>query len=114
MHDIKRWKAVFLRESKIRTYLQAFYVSLIGSSENARLLIENEPGSIDRNAISGNELVRSCFAYSVFRYYERNDRTYLDIVLARFDRRGPNGSPDGLKHITKKPCSCIACEWRKR
>ena len=65
MQDIKRWKAVFLRESEIRTYLQAFYVSLIGSSENARLLIENEPGSIDRNAISGNELVRSCFAYSM-------------------------------------------------
>jgi hypothetical protein len=54
-------------------------------------------------------------AYSVFRYYERNDRKYFDIVLPRFDRRGPNEPPDGLKHITKSvPCSCVACEWRNR
>ena len=50
-------------------------------------------------------------AYAVFRYYERNDDRYLKQILPRFDRRRIN-QPDGLKHIIKAPCKCIACSWR--
>ncbi len=52
-------------------------------------------------------------AYAVFRYYEYNDDNYLNQILPRFDRREPSHPPDGLKHFTKKPCSCKACDWRQ-
>jgi len=52
------------------------------------------------------------FAYAVFRYYEQNDRTFLDKIINRFDARVKD-QPDGLKHITKnKKCECVACSWR--
>lgn len=51
-------------------------------------------------------------AYAVFRNYEREDTTYLDIIQPRFDRRHKNHPPDGLKHITKASCNCLACSWR--
>lgn len=51
-------------------------------------------------------------AHSVFRYYERGDANYFNKILPRFDRRMPRAPPDGLKHITKKDCSCEACSWR--
>lgn len=49
---------------------------------------------------------------AVFRFYERNDSRYFDMIQPRFDRRHKNHPPDGLKHITNEPCSCIACAWR--
>jgi hypothetical protein len=49
---------------------------------------------------------------AVFRYFEKNDSTYLNLILPRFDRREKDHPPDGLKHITKESCSCIACSWR--
>ena len=53
-------------------------------------------------------------AYAVFRYYERDDDRLLRRILPKFDRRGPNHPPDGLKHIiqTSDMCSCMACNWR--
>ena len=51
-------------------------------------------------------------AYAVFRYYEHADTYCFDKVLPRFDRRSPQHPPDGLKHITQKPCQCAACSWR--
>lgn len=53
-------------------------------------------------------------AYAVFRYYESNDDKYLNKILPRFDRRAPNHSADGLKHIieSSEDCGCIACSWR--
>lgn len=52
-------------------------------------------------------------AYAVFRYFEHNDTSYVDKILPRFDRRYKDSPPDGLKHITRDPCSCYACSWRK-
>lgn len=51
-------------------------------------------------------------AFAVFRYYERHDDLYLRKILPRFDRRGPEEPPDGLKHLTRESCSCVACKWR--
>jgi hypothetical protein len=51
-------------------------------------------------------------AHIVFRYYESNDVDYFTKILPRFDRRTPQGPPDGLKHITENQCSCEACGWR--
>jgi len=53
-------------------------------------------------------------AYAVFRYYERKDATYLEMILERFDRRSLRSPPEGLKHITQRPaCQCVACSWRR-
>lgn len=52
-------------------------------------------------------------AYAVFRYYEYGDPSYLNMIEPRFDRRHAIHPADGLKHITRKPCSCMACSWRK-
>ncbi len=52
-------------------------------------------------------------AYAVFRYYESSDDTYFKNVLPHFDRRAPQHPPDGLKHITREQCDCIACGWRR-
>jgi len=51
-------------------------------------------------------------AHAVFRYYERAETKHFDTILPRFDRRSPSHPPDGLKHITREPCSCCACSWR--
>jgi len=46
---------------------------------------------------------------AVFRYYERGDDTHMKTILSRFDRRPSSLFLDGLKHITKNPCQCVAC-----
>jgi len=51
-------------------------------------------------------------AYATFRYYEYNDLSQFKKVLPRFDKRGPDLPPAGLKHITKEACNCAACSWR--
>jgi hypothetical protein len=51
-------------------------------------------------------------ANAVFRYYERNDDKHLKQILPRFDKRHKDHPPDGLKHITKDKCECLACQWR--
>ena len=49
-------------------------------------------------------------AYAVFRYYERGDAQFLNKIIHHFDRRSRDYSGvDGLKHITKRQCDCIAC-----
>jgi hypothetical protein len=50
-------------------------------------------------------------AYSVFRYYERNDSKYFDKIFPSFDKVAPQGGPDGLKHFIGEECSCVACKW---
>lgn len=53
-------------------------------------------------------------AYAVYRYYEKNDYTYLDMIISRFDRRDKFHPADGLKHMTKDlSCKCIDCSWRR-
>jgi hypothetical protein len=49
-------------------------------------------------------------AFAGGRYFNANDRTYLDNVLARIDRRSSRGPVVGLKHIVGRThrCSCIA------
>lgn len=52
-------------------------------------------------------------AYAVFRYYERDDKRFLDKILHRFDKRAVDSSRiDGLKHITSRECNCRACAPR--
>jgi len=49
-------------------------------------------------------------AFAGGRYFNASDRTYLDRILVRIDRRTATGEPVGLKHIVacKTSCSCIA------
>lgn len=49
-------------------------------------------------------------AYAIYRYYDRGDRSFLDIILDRFDRRSPSWGPEGLSHLIRVPCRCIACK----
>lgn len=51
-------------------------------------------------------------ANAVFQYYEQNEGKYFNLVLPRFDRRDPGHPPDGLKHMTREACTCVACQWR--
>ncbi len=51
-------------------------------------------------------------AYAVFRQYEHGDSAYFNYIEKKFDRRGGRGPIDGLKHMTKEDCKCIACTSR--
>jgi hypothetical protein len=48
-------------------------------------------------------------AWAFNRYLEHKDDSFLTPLLSHFDR-GHHGTnpPDGLKHITARPCSCPA------
>ena len=53
-------------------------------------------------------------ANAIFRYYEHDDRTNLDIILSRFytgvaDRKGLSA---GFGHIVDKVCTCMVCSER--
>ena len=52
-------------------------------------------------------------AYWVFRAYERNDSSMLDILLPTFDRS--DGVRHGLVHLTEgyRECDCPACRSRR-
>lgn len=52
-------------------------------------------------------------AYWVFRAYERNDSSMLDILLPAFDQS--DGVRHGLVHLTEgyRDCSCPACRSRR-
>lgn len=59
------------------------------------------------------QLVDFC-SYAVYRYYEKDDSTYLNKILSRFDRRDKFHPADGLKHMTKIfTCECLDCSWRR-
>jgi hypothetical protein len=51
-------------------------------------------------------------AYAVFRYYERDDESFLRMILDKFDKKGASREADAFKHITNKDCRCLACKWR--
>jgi hypothetical protein len=53
-------------------------------------------------------------ANAVYRYYQHGDDFHIKNILPCFDRRSIDYPPDGLKHIIRGPCNCIACEWRNR
>lgn len=53
-------------------------------------------------------------ASAVFQYYERNDSKHLGKIITKFDRREKDHPPDGLKHIIKTECECMACAWRRQ
>jgi hypothetical protein len=49
-------------------------------------------------------------AYAIWRYYERQDDKYMNIILPRICRKPLTHKLDGLQHITNnKQCTCIAC-----
>lgn len=49
-------------------------------------------------------------AYAVFRYYERQDDTYITTILPRICRKPHTRQLDGLKHVTSnQSCTCLAC-----
>ena len=52
-------------------------------------------------------------SYALYRYYEKNDDTYLKLISSRIYKT-IDGKMFGLKHITKKkPCDCISCVTQK-
>ena len=74
---------------------------------------------VDIPYFSGSEQTRMLqladfCAYAVYRYYEKNDDTYLNKILSRFDRRDKYHPADGLKHMTNdSSCKCVDCSWRR-
>ncbi|MCX6649441.1 MAG: DUF3800 domain-containing protein [Candidatus Bathyarchaeota archaeon] len=56
------------------------------------------------------QLADAC-AYSVFRFYEKDDHRYFDKIFPSFDKVAPQEGPDGLKHFTNEECTCVACVW---
>lgn len=61
----KVWVPYFLREKEIRTVLQNLYVSVVGSNENARVLLKNEPEKIKPIMAGGSPLARECFIATI-------------------------------------------------
>lgn len=51
----------FLRERYMRTVLQNLYVATVGSSNNAKMLLDHEPAEIGVSMVAGSPLVRECF-----------------------------------------------------
>lgn len=48
-------------------------------------------------------------SYAIYRYYEKNDDTYLKLILPRIFKTF-DGKMFGLKHFTnKKHCDCVSC-----
>lgn len=59
------WLPRFLREAGVRRALTALYVGLIGSSENARLLLDNDLDAIKPESAYGNPVTVYCFRFSI-------------------------------------------------
>lgn len=96
----KRYRELFADFKKQGTQFQAYLGNII-----------DIPYFAGRRDTRMMQLADFC-AFAVFRYYERHDDLYFRMILPRFDRRAPQDPPDGLKHLTREPCSCKACEWR--
>jgi hypothetical protein len=47
---------------------------------------------------------------AVFRYYERRENKYLDMVLPVIYKKPITNKIDGAKHITKLSCDCFCCK----
>jgi len=48
-------------------------------------------------------------ANAVFEYYERNDPTYLNIILPRFHGHAWGKLSLGFGHVAKRKCKCMVC-----
>ena len=57
------WIPAFATEWGIRSALQCLYVGMVGSSENARSLIEHDPSELNYASATGNKLTKSCFSH---------------------------------------------------
>ncbi|MDG6221678.1 MAG: DUF3800 domain-containing protein [Candidatus Bathyarchaeota archaeon] len=51
-------------------------------------------------------------SYAIFRFFERNDDTYLKMIEPRIYRTN-SGRMFGLKHITNGDCNCLSCANQK-
>ena len=56
----KTWIPPFLYERNVRKFMQALYVAIVNSSDNARTLIESDPSLINYKTAKWNELAKSC------------------------------------------------------
>lgn len=64
------WIPAFATERGVRIALQCLYVGLVGSSLNARNLVEHDPLKLDYAAAAGNSLTKGCFT-QVTRWLSR-------------------------------------------
>lgn len=80
------WIPAFATERGIRTALQCLYVGLVGASENARNLIEQDPSKLDYAAAVGNKLTKGCFAQATrwlsrVREFAVNEEVFQKQIL---------------------------------
>jgi hypothetical protein len=48
--------------------------------------------------------------WATFRAYEHADFEFFDMIKEKIDRRAVSGPFDGLNHLTKVECNCLACQ----
>lgn len=53
----------FFTESNVRKYLQALYISTVGATDNARLILERDLSDADPKFFAGNKLVIACSSW---------------------------------------------------
>jgi hypothetical protein len=85
------WIPAFATEHGIRTALRCLYVGLIGSTENARMLLEHDPGEIEYGSTTGNRLTRDCF-YQATRWMSRVKEFAIDESVFRSQILEPSRS----------------------
>ena len=80
------WIPAFATERGVRTALQCLYVGLVGASENARNLIEQDPSKLDYATAVGNKLTKGCFAQATrwlsrVREFAVNEEVFQKQIL---------------------------------
>lgn len=86
------WIPTFAAERGIRTALRCLYVGLIGSAENAKMLLERDPSEIEYASTTGNRLTRDCF-YQAVRWLLRVKEFAIDDDVFRNQILEPSRSP---------------------
>ena len=95
------------REARIRELMAEF--ERLGTQHGYLDNIMDVPYFVD-SAHTRMIQMADLLAFAGGRYFNVNDRAYLDKVLPRIDRRSAMGEMVGLKHIIahSHDCSCIA------
>jgi hypothetical protein len=84
--ETKSFLPLFLTSRALRTTLQNMYVLMVGSNENAMMLLEKDPCDINSLIRKGNERVRQCFSagaswLSLGRQFAVTDEIFSEQIL---------------------------------
>jgi len=88
-HEDEKQYLYLLTEKRFRKILTNFYNAVIGSNENAILLLREDPADIDPTRYSGNQLVRDsmgelCVWLEMIKMFTKSEKIYDEQFLTPF------------------------------